>query len=58
MFRLTVQIREITASAAGDQNLLAETVRMLEHRDAPSALAGLDGAHQPRRPAAENQCVE
>ena len=58
ILRLAVQVGEIAAAAAGNQNLLAQSVGVLEDRDAASALAGLDGAHQARRASAENQCVE
>ena len=53
-----MQIGEIAASAAGDQDLLAQPVGVFEYGDAAAALAGLDGAHQASRAAAENQCVE
>jgi hypothetical protein len=54
MFRWTLQVGEITPSAAGDQDLLAGTIRALEDRDAPPAFAGLDCAHEPRGPGAQN----
>jgi len=31
---------------------------VLEHSDAAPALASFDGAHQARRAAAENECIE
>ncbi len=55
---LAVDIREIAATAAGDEDLFPEPVGMLQNRDAASALARLDGAHQASRAAAENQRVE
>ena len=55
---LAVEVGEVAAAAAGDENLLAQAVGVFEHGDAASALAGLDGAHQARCAAAENQCVE
>ncbi len=55
---LAVEVGEIAAAAAGDENLLAQTVGVFEQGDAPAALAGLDGAHQACRAAAENECVE
>jgi hypothetical protein len=56
--RLAADVREIAAAAAGDENLFAQTVGVFENRDPMLALAGLDGAHQARCPAAENECVE
>ena len=55
---LAADVGEIAAAAAGDENLFAQTVGVFENRDAASALAGLDGTHQARCAAAENQCVE
>ena len=43
--RSRMQIREIAAAAARDQNLFANAIRAFEHQNSPSALAGLDGAH-------------
>jgi hypothetical protein len=39
-----MNVGEITASPAGDENLLPDSIGMLEHGDAPAAFAGLDGA--------------
>ena len=40
-----VQIGEIAAPAAGDQDLLADSIRAFEHQDAPAPLAGFHGTH-------------
>jgi len=53
-----VNIREIASTSAGDENLLAQSVGVFEHGNVATVLARLDRAHQSRRPAAENQCVE
>ena len=53
-----VEVGEVAATAAGDENFFAEPVGVVEDGDAASALAGFDGAHQARCAAAENQCVE
>ena len=55
---LAVEVGEIAAAAARDEDLLAEAVGMVEEGDAASALAGLEGAHEARCTTAENQCVE
>ena len=56
--RLAVNVGEIAASPAGDENLLPDSISMLEHGDTPPAIAGLDGAEESRGPAAKNQGVE
>jgi hypothetical protein len=53
-----VEVGEVAAASAGDEDFLAETVGMLEDGDAASALAGFNGTHQACRAAAENHCVE
>ncbi len=58
VFWLAVKIGEITASAAGDQDFLAQAIGMFEDRDAAAALPRFDGAHQSRRAAAKNECIE
>jgi hypothetical protein len=40
-----MQVSEIAAPAAGDQNLLADSIGTFQNQHAPSALAGLNGAH-------------
>ena len=55
---LAVEVGEIAAAAAGDENFLAQPVGVFEDRDAASALARFDGAHQAGCAATENQCVE
>ena len=53
VFWLAMQIGEIAAPAAGDQNFLADAVGVFQHDDAPPVLAGGNGAHQSGRPAAQ-----
>ncbi len=53
-----MKVGEVAASAAGDQNFLAEPVGVFEHGDAAATLAGFDGAHQAGCAAAENDCIE
>ena len=53
-----MDISEIAPPAAGDENLLAQTVGMFQDSDTTSAPSGLYGAHQSRRAAAENQSVK
>src|SRR5215467_3673170 len=53
VFRLAVQVGKVAASAAGNQDLLANASGTLQHGNAPAALAGLNGAHESRRATAE-----
>ncbi len=53
-----MQVGEVAASAAGDQDLFPNTVGQLQHGNAASALAGFHGAHQPGCAAAENDYVK
>src|SRR5258708_15619089 len=58
VLRSATQVGEVAPSTAGDKDLLPESIGALQHRYAPAALAGLDGAHQSRRAATENDCIE
>ena len=58
IFGLAVEVGEVAASAAGDEDFLAEAVGVFEDGDAASALAGFDGAHEAGGSATEDQCVE
>ena len=58
IFRLAMNVGEITASPAGDQNFLADAIGMLEHGDAPPAFAGLDRAEESSGAAAKNHSVK
>src|SRR6266567_2615765 len=58
IFRLAMNVGEITAPSARDQDLLPDSVGMLQHGDAPPAFAGLDGAEESRCSAAQNQSVK
>jgi hypothetical protein len=53
-----MKIGEVAASAAGDHNFLAEAIGALEHRDAPSAFARFNRAHQAGRASTEHECIE
>jgi len=53
-----MQVGKVAASAAGDQNLFADALSALQHGHAPSALAGLNGAHKAGRSAAKNDYIE
>jgi len=55
--RLTVEVCEITAAAAGDENLLANTICAFKNCDAAPAFAGLQRAQESGRAAAENQGI-
>jgi hypothetical protein len=56
--RQAMEVGEIAASAAGDQDFLSQAVGMFQDCDVAAALAGFDGAHQSRRAATENKCIE
>src|SRR6202140_2463645 len=58
ILRPAVEVGEIAAPTARDENLLSQLVCTFEYRDATAALARLNGAHQACCAAAENQCVE
>jgi hypothetical protein len=58
IFRTAVEVGEVSASAAGDQNFFAQAVGVFEHGYTAAALAGFDGTHQSRCAAAENECIE
>jgi hypothetical protein len=58
ILRLAINVREIAASASGDQDFLSDAIGVLQHGDAPPAFAGLDGAEKSRSAAAQNQSVE
>jgi hypothetical protein len=52
-----VKVGEIAAAAAGDQNLLADSVRAFDHQDAPATLAGFHGTDQAGGAGSQNDDV-
>ena len=58
MFRLAIGVSEVTAATAGNEDLFAHAVGVLNHGHAASLLAGLYGAHQARSAGADNQGVK
>ena len=54
MFRLAIDVGEITSAAARDENLLAGTIGVLNDGDAASTFTGLHRAHKPGGPGAKN----
>ena len=46
VFRRGVAVGEVAAAAAGDEDLLAGAVGVVEHEHAAAAAAGFDGAHE------------
>jgi hypothetical protein len=52
-----VQVGEIAAAAAGDQDFLADSIRAFEHQDAPAPLAGFHSTHQAGSAGPENDDV-
>ncbi len=53
-----VQVGEVAAASAGDQDLLARPLRALQHRDTASAAARFDRGHQARGAGAEDEDIE
>src|SRR5262249_21364347 len=51
-------VRKIAAPAARDQDLLADTLRVLDHRHPAATFAGFDRAKQARGARADNDRVE
>src|ERR1700756_1026148 len=58
VFRLAMKVGEIAAAATGDEDFLADAVRMFEDSDAAAAFSGFDGAQQSRRAATKNKHIE
>src|SRR4051812_43172489 len=58
VLRAAMQVGEVATPAAGDQNLFADALGVLQHRHVPTALARFDSAHQTGRTAAENQHIQ
>ena len=54
VFWRAIKVGEITAPAAGDENLLAGAIRAFQKRDATPAFAGFDRAHEPGRSGAKH----
>src|ERR1019366_6360391 len=52
------QIGEIATPAAGDEDLFANAIGVLQHGDPAATLAGFEGTHQSGCAAAENNHVE
>ena len=58
IFRRDVEVGEIAAAAAGNENFFADAIAVFDDDNAPATLARLDGAHQPRGAAADDRYVE
>jgi len=46
VFGLGAEVGEVAAAAAGDEDLFAGAVGVVEEEDAASSFAGLDGGHE------------
>ena len=57
ILRAGVQVGEITAAAAGDQNLLADSIRAFEQQDPPAPFPAFEGTHQAGRAGSENDDI-
>jgi hypothetical protein len=53
-----MEVGEVAASAAGDQDFLPNSVRMIEDEDPTPALASLDSAHESCGTCAEDDRVQ
>ena len=53
-----MQVGEITAPAAGDEDFLADTVSVIQNNNSAPALASLNGTHQASRTGADYDRVE
>jgi hypothetical protein len=58
IFGHAMNVREVAATSAGDEDFFADAVGMIEKGDAASALAGFDGAHESGGACAEDEGVE
>ena len=58
VFRGGVNVREIAAATAGDEDFFANAVRVFEDGHATAALAGLNGAKKACGACAKNENVE
>ena len=58
IFWLTIQVGEVTAPPARDENLFPHAIGAFEDNDAATSLACLDGAHQAGRSRAQHNRVE
>ncbi len=58
VFRAAMQVGEITASTAGDEDLLADAIGAFQHGDTAAALSRLNGAHQPGCAATQHDYVK
>jgi len=58
IFRCCVNVGEIAAAAAGDEDFFADAVGMFEDGDAAAAFAGFDGAEEAGGAGAQDQNVE
>ena len=55
---LRVQVGEVAAATAGDEDLFARPLSALEHGDTAAAAAGFDRGHEARSAAAEDEDIE
>ena len=58
VFRRGMEVGEVAAAAAGDEDLLAGAVGVFEDEGAAAAAAGLDGAHEAGGAGAEDEDVD
>ena len=58
VFGARVDVREITAAAAGDEDFFADAIGAFEDGDAAAAFAGFGGAEESGGARAEDECVK
>ena len=58
IFRPAMNVGEVAAASAGDEDFFADAVGVFEDGDAAAALAGFDGAHEAGSAGTENEHIE
>ena len=58
ILRRAMNVGEVAAASAGDEDLLPNAIGVIEQRDAAAAPAGLNGAHKSRGACADDDRVE
>jgi hypothetical protein len=52
-----MQVSEVAAAAAGDQDFFADSIRAFEYQDTPAPLPGFNGTHQASSASSENDDI-
>ena len=57
ILRACIDIGEVASATAGDEDLFARAVSMLEHEDTPPAATCVNSAHEPSSSSSQNEDV-